>query len=88
MCQRRQSAASRGAASTMATLIACAPWEPPKIRTLARRRASGRDVRRPRSKNSGRTGLPATNPSCRRTTRVESNVTAAALHDARQHAGW
>ena len=77
-CQPRRVAASRGAASTMATLIACAPWEPPKIRTLGgavARRAVG-SLRR---KNSGRTGLPVTNPLLPKNDSVDSNVTAAAL---------
>ena len=67
----------------MATLIACAPWEPPKIRTLARLPAALRGVRAFRrcsaAKNSGRTGLPATNPLLPKKDTVESNVTAAAL---------
>ena len=52
--------ASCGAAATMATLIACAPWEPPRTSTRDQRRRSNFAVRT--AKNSARTGLPATNP--------------------------
>ena len=55
--------ASCGAAATMAMLIACAPWEPPRTSTLTNFevRPSKFEVSRS-AKNSARTGLPATNP--------------------------
>ena len=59
----------------MATLIACAPWEPPKIRTLGGPATRSGAT----SKNSGRTGLPVTNPFPPKKRTVDSNVTAALL---------
>ncbi len=66
--------ASSGAAATMATLMACAPWEPPRISTRRRRAAAARSVARSAlaSKNSARTGLPATNPLPRKNDSVSS----------------
>ena len=71
--------ARRGAASTIATLIACAPWEPPKTSNCngpsgSRAGSSGNG-----SKNSGRTGLPLTNAFAPKKRCVESKVTAAAF---------
>ena len=60
----------------MAMLIACAPWEPPTIKILGGPPIGAAAVG---SKNSGRTGLPVTNPLLPKYERVVSNVTAAAV---------
>ena len=74
-------AARTGAAAVIARLMAWAPCEPPSTSTC-----SGRGVGGPGgasdavgSKNSGRTGFPATKPLPRNCGRVASWDTAAAL---------
>src|SRR3954469_18343535 len=62
----------------MATLIACAPWEPPKIKILGGP-ANERSPAELSDRNSERTGLPATMALLPKYAAVDSKVTAAAL---------